>query len=49
MNWKIVKLKGNSSLDFNIQLRKLNQEFLSKKWQMKEILKLEILHTKNLQ
>ena len=34
MNWKIVKLKGNSSLDFNIQLRKLNQEFLSKKWQI---------------
>ena len=27
-------IKGNSSLDFNIQLRKLNQEFLSKKWQI---------------
>ena len=27
MNWKIVKLKGNSSLDFSNQLRKLNQEF----------------------
>ncbi len=34
MNWKIVKLKGNSSLDFSYQLRKLNQEFLSKKWQI---------------
>ena len=34
MNWKIVKLKGNSSLDFSDQLRKLNQEFLSKKWQI---------------
>ena len=34
MNWKIVKLKGNSSLDFSNQLRKLNQEFLSKKWQI---------------
>ena len=31
MNWKIVKLKGNSSLDFSNQLRKLNQEFLNKK------------------
>ena len=34
MNWKIVKLKGNSSLDFSTQLRKLNQEFLAKKWQV---------------
>ena len=34
MNWKIVKLKGNSSLDFSNQLRRLNQEFLSKKWQI---------------
>ena len=34
MNWKVVKLKGNSSLDFSIQLRKLNQEFLAKKWQV---------------
>ena len=34
MNWKVVKLKGNSSLDFNVQLRKLNQEFLAKKWQV---------------
>ncbi len=34
MNWKIVKLKGNSSLDFSNQLRKLNQEFLNKKWQI---------------
>ena len=34
MNWKIVKLKGNSSLDFSDQLRKLNQGFLSKKWQI---------------
>ena len=34
MNWKTVKLKGNSSLDFSNQLRKLNQEFLSKKWQI---------------
>ncbi len=34
MNWKIVKLKGNSSLDFSNQLRKLNHEFLSKKWQI---------------
>ena len=34
MNWKIVKLKGNSSLDFSNQLRKLNQGFLSKKWQI---------------
>ena len=32
MNWKVVKLKGNSSLDFSNQLRKLNQEFLAKKW-----------------
>jgi len=34
LNWKIVKLKGNSSLDFSNQLRKLNQEFLNKKWQI---------------
>ena len=34
MNWKIVKLKGNSSLDFSDQLRKLNHGFLSKKWQI---------------
>ena len=34
MNWKVVKLKGNSSLDFSIQLRKLNREFLAKKWQV---------------
>ncbi len=34
MNWKVVKLKGNSSLDFSTQLRKLNQSFLSKKWQI---------------
>ena len=34
MNWKVVKLKGNSSLDFSNQLRKLNQEFLAKKWQV---------------
>ncbi len=34
LNWKIVKLKGNSSLDFSDQLRKLNQGFLSKKWQI---------------
>ena len=34
MNWKIVKLKGKSSLDFSDQLRKLNQGFLSKKWQI---------------
>ena len=34
MNWKVVKLKGNSSLDFSNQLRKLNQEFLVKKWQI---------------
>ena len=34
MNWKIVKLKGNSSSDFSIQLRKLNQDFLNKKWQI---------------
>ena len=34
MNWKVVKLKGNSSLDFSNQLRRLNQEFLAKKWQV---------------
>ena len=34
MNWKVVKLKGNSSLDFSSQLRKLNQDFLAKKWQV---------------
>ena len=34
MNWKVVKLTGNSSLDFSAQLRRLNQEFLSKKWQV---------------
>ena len=34
MNWKVVKLTGNSSLDFSTQLRRLNQEFLSKKWQV---------------
>ena len=34
MNWKIVKLKGNSSSDFSIQLRKLNHDFLNKKWQI---------------
>ncbi len=34
MNWKVVKLKGNSSLDFSTQLRKLNQDFLAKKWQV---------------
>ena len=34
MNWKVVKLNGNSSLDFSNQLRKLNQEFLAKKWQV---------------
>ena len=34
MNWKVVKLKGNSSLDFSNQLRKLNDDFLAKKWQI---------------
>ena len=34
MNWKVVKLKGNSSLDFSNQLRRLNQDFLAKKWQV---------------
>ena len=34
MNWKVVKLTGNSSLDFSTQLRKLNQDFLAKKWQV---------------
>ena len=34
MNWKVVPLKGNSSLDFSNQLRRLNQEFLNKKWQI---------------
>ena len=34
MNWKIVKLKGNSSSDFSNQLRRLNQDFLAKKWQV---------------
>ena len=34
MNWKVVKLIGNSSLDYANQLRKLNQEFLNKKWQI---------------
>ena len=31
MNWKVVKLKCNSSLDFSIKLRKLTREFLAKK------------------
>ena len=39
MNWKVVKLKGNSSLDFSTQLRKLNQDFLSRKWQVERNLK----------
>ncbi len=39
MNWKVVKLKGNSSLDFANQLRKFNQNFLSKKWQIERNLK----------
>ena len=34
MNWKVVKLIGNSSLDYANQLRRLNQEFLNKKWQI---------------
>ena len=34
MNWKVVKLKGNSSLDFSNQLRKFNRKFLSKIWQI---------------
>ena len=34
MNWKVIKLKGNSSLDFSNQLRKFNREFLSKIWQI---------------
>ena len=34
MNWKVVKLTGNSSLDFSTQLRRLNQDFLAKKWQV---------------
>ena len=34
MNWKVVKLKGNSSLDFSNQLRRFNREFLSKIWQI---------------
>ena len=34
INWKIVKLKGTSSLDFANQLRKLNRGFLNKKWQI---------------
>ena len=34
MNWKVVKLTGSSSLDFSSQLRKLNREFLAKKWQV---------------
>ena len=34
MNWKVVKLKGNSSLDFSNQLRKFNRNFLSKIWQI---------------
>ncbi len=39
MNWKVVKLIGSSSLDFSTQLRKLNQEFLSKKWQVERNVK----------
>ena len=38
MNWKVVKLTGNSSLDFSTQLR-LNQDFLAKNGKLKEILK----------
>ncbi len=34
MNWKVVKLIGNSSLDYANQLRRLNQQFLNKKWQI---------------
>ena len=34
MNWKVVKLRGNSSLDFSNQLRKFNRNFLSKIWQI---------------
>ena len=33
INWKSVKLKGNSSIDFANQLRKLNS-FLEKNWQI---------------
>ena len=29
MNWKVVKLKGNSSLDFSNQLRKLKSRIFS--------------------
>ncbi len=34
MNWKIVKLSGDSSLDFSNQLRKFNRKYLSKIWQI---------------
>ena len=43
----IVKLKGNSSLDFSTQLRKLNQSFLAKKWQVERNPKSEIPHIRN--
>ena len=33
INWKNIKLKGNSSIDFANQLRKLNP-FLEKNWQI---------------
>jgi len=33
INWKVVKLKGRSSIDFSNQLRNLNK-FLEKKWQI---------------
>ena len=33
MNWKIVKLKGNTSIDFAKQLTNINK-FLEKKWQI---------------
>ena len=34
MNWKVLKLNGDSSLDFSSQLRKFNKDFLDKKWQI---------------
>ena len=33
INWKVVKLKGKTSIDFANQLRKIN-EFLENNWQI---------------
>ena len=47
INWKNIKLKGNSSIDFANQLRKLNP-FLEKNWQIETDKKQVIQLTKPL-